>query len=393
MTEATFRTRARAAAAALATLLLVLAACTTAAPTTSVPTEASAPSASGSTAAPGTPANSPDSEGPFANGTLGVLVNFPAGGGCDTGARLLVKHLGANIAGNPQLFVQNIPGAGGLVGLNTLYATSSDDGMTAGWVCGMLAPLALGTDTVQFDATKFRWLGAAYESQVMYVRSELGIDSLAALAEADGIISGGFAPDSTKDLGIQTVLNLLGTDYRHVSGYPGNNDVRIALERGEINLHEETVTGHLTAMQQFLDAGTVVAIGQRGIPNAEGEMVRDPRIPDIPTYLEAIREIKGAAVVDSVEYNALDGLVKVDALIRAFVYPPTAPDEFVDEMRAAVSATIESDAFLDDAAIALGASPIFVPGAEAQSAVEQIVAQLTDNPEATEYLRALATPE
>lgn len=350
---------------------------------------ATEPDAAPTAAAGGEGASEQDGE-LFAGRTVAFQVNFSPGGGCDTGARLLIKHLAAHVPGEPQLIVQNAPGAGGLVGLNSLFGNAATDGSTAGWMCGMMPPQALGFDTVRFDARQFHWLGAAYESQVLYAHRDLGVESLADLASATGVVSGGFAPDSTKDLGLQTLFTLLGTGYEHVTGYPGNNDLRVALERGEINVQEETVTGHLTAMQADLDSGVVIPLGQRGIVDAEGEVIRDPRIPEIPTYLELLIEIKGEEVAETVEYRALEALVKADSFLRAALYPPQTEQAYVEAMRAAITATLASDAFNTEATESLGAEPIFVDGAEAQSAAETIVRQLDEDPEARQYLQDLA---
>jgi tripartite-type tricarboxylate transporter receptor subunit TctC len=332
-------------------------------------------------------------DGYFADRTVALVVNFSAGGGCDTGGRLLARYLPDNVAGQPQLFVQNVPGAGGLVGLNTLYGTDAEDGTMLGWVCGLMAPQALGVETVQYDAASFHWLGAAFESQVLYADSDLGIESFADLVGASDVVSGGFAPDSTKDLGLRTLLNLLEIDYQHVSGYPGNSDLRLALERNEINLHEETVTGHFTAMQPLVDDGTLVVLGQRGIVDADGEVIRDPRIPDIPTYLEAVVDEMGEAVVETTEYQALEALVKVDSFLRAVVYPPSTDPDAVEAMRAAVELTVSGDAYNNEAEQALGAEPLFVGGEEAQEAVANVFAQLEAVPEARAYLADLANQD
>lgn len=328
----------------------------------------------------------------FEDQTVAMLVNFSAGGGCDTGARVLAQFLPNHLGDGANVFVHNVPGAGGLVGLNTLFNTSVEDGTTVGFVCGMLSPQALEVEGAQYQATDFHWLGALVESQVLMADESLDIATMADLAEASGVVSGGFAPDSTKDLGLKTLLNLLGTDYEHVSGYPGNADLRTALERGEINLHEETTTGFLTGVAEQVEAGTLVPLGQRGIVEGD-EVVRDPALPDIPTYLELAVEVKGDEVTDTVEYKALEALIKIDSILRAVVYPPGTAEETVETMRAAVAATYEDPAFVAESESLLGAQPLVLTGEEAQETVAGIVADLDAVPEAREYLKGLATEE
>ena len=333
-----------------------------------------------------------DEVGSFKDRTISMVVNFSAGGGCDTGGRLLAQHLGDHAPGKPDIYVENVPGAGGLVAMNELFATSSTDGTDLGWLCGMMVPQALGVDAAKYDASQYQWVGAAYESQVLYAHKSLGVSSLAELADATGVISGGFAPDSTKDLGLKTLLNLRGADYKHVSGYPGNSELQVALERGEVNLHEETITGHLTSIQPMLKDGTLVAIAQRGVVDDQGNIIRDPRLPDVPTYSEAVKELD-PALEQKVEFQALEALVKLDSFLRAVVYPPSTDASYVTAMRQAVADTIESPEFQKAAADSLGAEPLFVTGEAAQGAVAEIFDALAASPEASDYLKDMASAE
>jgi tripartite-type tricarboxylate transporter receptor subunit TctC len=344
-------------------------------------------------AAPGQPAASkPAAAGRtdyFAGKTITLLVNYSAGGPTDVFARLLAQHLDRHIPGRPTIIVENRPGAGGIVGINHLYNVVRKDGLTIGVFTPHLSGQLLGAEGVQFDESRFFYLGATSESQVAYVHPSLG-RSFRELARGSAeVVAGGLSPDSSKDMAIRAALNLLGVKYKYVTGYPGNADVRAAFQRGEVNFTEESLTGWFTGAASLVQAGNAVPVGQRGIVRG-GQIVRDPRVPDIPTYFEIALERRGEEVRRSVEYRALAALVGMGALSREVVYPPGVDQALVDLMRQALADTFADPEFLAAAEKILSFQIDFLPGAEAQEIVQRIVREAGEDPEAMEYLRRLA---
>jgi tripartite-type tricarboxylate transporter receptor subunit TctC len=325
----------------------------------------------------------------FAGKTLTVLVNYSAGGPADVTARLMAQYLDRHIPGRPTIIVENKAGAGGIIGMNYLYNVARKDGLTLGVHTPAYAGQMLGAEGAQFDEAKFLYLGALSESQVLFANANLGARTLTDLTRTTGeIVAGGLSPDSSKDMGIRVVLNLVGAKYKYVTGYPGSNDVRAAFQRGEVNLSEESLTGWATGYAPFVKDGTAVPLGQRGLLRG-GEIVRDERFVDVPTYFELATGQRGDEAKQSLEYRALATLVGTSAMSREFIYPPGTDAALVDTMRQAMADLFADPEFLAAAEKLFSYRMEFLPGAEAQDLAQRIVQQSSEDVEAVEYLRRL----
>jgi tripartite-type tricarboxylate transporter receptor subunit TctC len=350
---------------------------------------ACAPSAP-STAPTGLAVGTPASEY-FGGKTVTLVVNFSAGGPTDIFGRLLARHLGKHVPGNPTVVVQNVPGAGGKIGANQVYMAARKDGLTIGVFTSPFANQILQGEGVQYDSAKFLWLGGISEGDVAFANASLGVTQAKHLAgTASEVIVGGFTPDSGVDISERTILDLWDVKYRYVSGYAGNAEARNALVRNEINFFQVSLTDWFSSVTQLVDDGSVVPIGQSGVLE-QGEVVRDPRLPSVPTYEEIAVELKGPAVINSVQYRASVALLKVqDALLRAIVLPPGTDEAVVATLRKALADTLADDDFNAETRKSFGFELTFVPGPEAQALATEIVDD-TDR-QTLDYLKALARP-
>jgi hypothetical protein len=242
----------------------------------------------------------------------------------------------------------------------------------------------------QYDAAQFQWLGGAVETQVGFVHPGLGVRSALDLGKANrDLVVGGLTPESSKDTGTRTFFNMMGVPYKYVTGYPGNADARLAFQRGEITFFEESLTGWVTGIVPLVEQGAAVSLAQRGIPRG-GALVRDPRVPDIPTYLDGAVEARGESVRQTVEYRAMELSSRMGAMQRALVYPPGVAPEVVEAMRQAMAATFADEEFQATAQKQFGFQAEFVPGAEALEGSVRLLRQATEDREALEYLKQLA---
>jgi tripartite-type tricarboxylate transporter receptor subunit TctC len=366
--------------ALLAVGSLALAACSSTAPGASPAAKPAAKSGASRAAAPDY----------FAGKTITLSVNFSPGGPTDVFARLLARSLDKHIPGQPTLIVENKAGAGGMIGMNYVYNVAKKDGLTLGVFTPGFPGQILGADGVQYDEAEFANLGVTLESQASFVSPDVGVKNMQDLAQASTeVVAGGLSPDSSKDLGMRAVLNTLGVKYKYVTGYPGNNDFRAAFQRGEINFAEESLTGWFTAIVPMIQNGQAVPMGQRGVLK-NGEITRDPRIPDIPTYLEIAVAARGESVKQTIDYRALNALIGINATAREIVYPPGVDPALVEVMRQAVADTFKDDEFLAAAEKVLGFQMTFLPGAEAQELAQRVLRQSREDPEAIEYLKRLS---
>ncbi len=164
-----------------------------------------------------------------------LLVGNPAGGGYDLYARLLAKHLSKYLPGHSKVVVSNTPGANGLIMTNRLFNLAARDGTVIGMANrnDPTEPL-FGNDQARYDPRQFNWIGSMNnEVSICGAWYTTGLSSFEELKHKQLIVGGTGPGDDT--FVFPTVLNnVLGTKFKVVSGYPGGNDLSIAVERGEI---------------------------------------------------------------------------------------------------------------------------------------------------------------
>jgi putative tricarboxylic transport membrane protein len=247
---------------------------------------------------------------PFYKGkSLRFLVNYPAGGATDVVARLIAQYLPKYIAGNPTVVVQNMPGGGGNVGANYVYEVAKPDGLTVGVFSGGYLPQILGGSGVRLKP----------------------------------IVVGGFTRESNKDLALRMALDLLGIPYRYVTGYGGESDLRLAVQRGEINYTSEGLTGYTMGGAVMAREGVVVPLYQDGLAGPEGDIVRDHRA-DLPTFREFFKAVKNAEPSGPLgEAFKISGAVR--SMGRFVVAPPQTPATVIEILRKGFRDTFENPEF------------------------------------------------
>ena len=339
--------------------------------------------------APGSPAGTSLAPDYFAGKTLTLVVNFSAGGPTDLFGRLLVRHLAKHVPGTPTVIVQNVPGAGGKIGANQVYMAAKKDGLTIGVFTSPFANQILQGEGTQYDSARFLWLGGVSEGDVTFINSSLGVTRADELRTSrTEIVVGGLSPDSSEDISERTILNLWGINYKYVSGYAGNAEALNALMRDEVNFLQVSLMQWFSSVAPLVRDGSVVPIAQSGVLQ-QGEVVRDPRLPDLPTYEEIALSLDGPEVKNSVPYRASVAMLKLqDALLRAVVVPPATDQAVVDTLRQALADTMADEDFKAEARKSFGYELPFVPGAEAQTLARDIV-EGTDQ-QTLDYLRALS---
>jgi tripartite-type tricarboxylate transporter receptor subunit TctC len=303
---------------------------------------------------------------PFYKGkSLRFLVNFPAGGATDVVARLTARYLPKHIAGNPTVVVQNMPGGGGNIGANYVYEIAKPDGLTVGVFSGGYLPQILGSSGVRFDLNNMPIIAGAGETSVVYIRADTGVKAAAdILKPLKPIVIGGFTRESNKDLALRMALDLLGVPYRYVTGYGGEADLRLAIQRGEINYTSEGLTGYTMGGALMAREGIVVPIYQDGLAGPDGVIVRDPRA-DLPTFREFFRTTKGADLS-----GPLGEAFKISAAVRSLgrfvVAPPKTPVTAVEILRRGFRDTFEDPEFKTESERVLGFQLVAFVGDDAQ---------------------------
>jgi tripartite-type tricarboxylate transporter receptor subunit TctC len=190
----------------------------------------------------------------FEGKTITIVVGFKAGGGYDRVARVLARHIPKYLPGNPNVIVQNMPGANSITAANHVYAVAKPDGLTIGtFNRNLILAQLTNVRGVKFDQTKFAWIGsAASESTILAVRSDLPYQSFDELRKSGRtLIIGATGPGAnTYDFPL-LLKEFLGVDLKIVSGYSSSADIMLAIERKEVDAR----AGSYTSIRPFVDRG------------------------------------------------------------------------------------------------------------------------------------------
>lgn len=205
---------------------------------------------------------------PFYQGkTLRVIIASAAGGGSDIVGRLMMRHLPRHIPGNPTLVVENMAGAGEIIGTNYVYNKAKPDGLTALFGTGTPINQLIEMPGIEFDILKMPIVGGSSESVAAFVRSDkTGVKSARDLLKPKApIVVGGSGYGSIKDVSMLAALNLLGVkNPTYVTGYGGAGPIRLAYERAEINFTQETAVGISRSVLPWVREGWTSILYQVG---------------------------------------------------------------------------------------------------------------------------------
>ncbi|MGH8642545.1 MAG: Bug family tripartite tricarboxylate transporter substrate binding protein [Burkholderiales bacterium] len=292
--------------------------------------------------------------------TIRLVVGLAAGGGFDTYARTIGRHLGKHIPGNPTVVVDNMTGAGGIVMMNHLYKAAKPDGLTLGHFNGAaVLGQILGQKGIEFDARKYEFLGAAVKDDVVCgLTKASGITSIDAWRAAKAPVKlGGVAPGQTPDNSARIMNAALGLPVQVVSGYKGTSQIRLAAESGELAGGCWSWESMRATWKKGLEAGEVIPVVQ---------VVAKP-LADIPNVPLAIN----LARTEDAKKLILVGVQNSSAFARPFALPPGTPKDRVEILHKAFHATLKDPAFLAEAQKAnLSIDPI--TGDEMKRLVEEV---------------------
>jgi tripartite-type tricarboxylate transporter receptor subunit TctC len=185
---------------------------------------------------------------PFYKGkTIRIMVGSTAGGFYDRWARLFARHMGKYIPGQPEIVVQNVPGAGSVIATNQVFSVAKPDVLT------LVMPLnsvyvdqLVGRKEVQFDLRKFQWIGSpAVESVIMYMRVDTPYRSIADIIKAKEPPKCGSTGTASADYILSKVLEeTVGAKFNTIQGYPGGSEIDLAVEKGEVVCRAHSTSAH-----------------------------------------------------------------------------------------------------------------------------------------------------
>src|SRR5919201_2676746 len=200
----------------------------------------------------------------FYNGKrLTLIINFAAGGPTDIEGRLFAKHLVKHIGGNPSIVVQNMDGAGGMVGAGYLGEVAPKDGTTLGYFTGSAWRYANNPERFRVDFRSYEFVAYQPGTSVAYMRTDVppGIKEPTDIVKATGVVAGGLGAENSKDLLLRLALDMLGVPYKYVTSYRGSQAARLALQPNEINVYAESPPSYRAVVAPSLvKDGTAIAV-------------------------------------------------------------------------------------------------------------------------------------
>ena len=266
--------------------------------------------------------------------TVQVVVGFSAGGGYDLYARVLARHIGKHIPGNPSVIAQNMPGAGSLKAANYLYNVAPKDGSVFGiFDRGLPMERLLGRTRGQdFDATKFTWIGSITdEPTICGFSSKSGIRSWQDMKTKPFRV-GGAGATADDEIYADVLRNMFHLPLRVVSGYPGRAETVLSIQRGEIDgLCGWSWSSLMSRDKYLLDSKQLIVTLQLGVE-------KNLDLPGVP--------LVGDLTDDPKQKAALKLIFSRLTIARPFAAPPGLTAERAAALRAAFDATMRDPEFL-----------------------------------------------
>lgn len=275
----------------------------------------------------------------FQGKRIRFVVGYPPGGGYDLAARIVARHMGKDIPGNPSIIVQNMPGGGSRIAANYVNATARPDGLTVGvWNSAFAMFNALGDPGIKFDSRKVGWIGAATkDNAVCAVMGFTGVKTWKEITTSGkelhflSTASGSISDD------LPRILNLAAsTKFKITPGYTGTGPIILALQRKE---GDGWCSGWLSIKANARDMLAARGDGQL-IPFVAQTKTADEEIKGLPLIREVISSDEGRAM-----YSTWASHLE---FFRPFVAPPGVPHERLDVLRRAFAQMFKDQQFLAD---------------------------------------------
>jgi tripartite-type tricarboxylate transporter receptor subunit TctC len=261
-----------------------------------------------------------EAQAPFYEGKTITIVIGATGGSLNVGARIVARHLGKHIPGNPTVIVQNMTGAAHLVATNHVFNVAKPDGLTLLAANPNVGIAQLSkVDAVRFDARKFEWLGSSgADGVVMGIRADLPYKTFEEMRKADReLVVGTTGPGSNAHDFPLLLKEFAGAKFNFVSGYPANADVLLAIERKEVDVW----AAFASTVRPAVDRGAVRPVVRSRVPSAGFEK--------LPVDEDLATDPVGKAIM---------GIRAVpQAIGRAFAAPPGTPADRVAILREALA--------------------------------------------------------
>jgi tripartite-type tricarboxylate transporter receptor subunit TctC len=270
----------------------------------------------------------------YAGKSITLFAGFPPGGGVDGEMRIVARSFSKFIPGNPTIVAKNMPGAGGIILANHLYNNTEPDGLTLGMPgrSGFLLSKVVKEKGVNFDLSKFTYIGGAGSTNsILWLRKETGITTIEQLkASKKEIVMGAWSSRAQNALVPKILADYEKWPFKVVHGYPGTNEVMVALERGEIDglySHEGSIQN---TRPDLISSGRIRAVAQT---------FED--MPNVPVLSDFLNNPKEKALLALLNAPARIGL--------PLLAPPGVPADRVEILRKSYAQLVQDKDYREEA--------------------------------------------
>lgn len=304
----------------------------------------------------------------FAGKKISVMIGFsPIGIGYDTYGRVLARHMGRHLPGNPSMVPENKPGAGSMALANFVYNAAAKDGTVIALIGRGVAmdTLLSGTrSAAKFEATKFNWIGSLNnEVAGFFVRGGAPTTSLTEMMAGTPLRIGSAGAGSDIHIFTATMNSLLGTRFQIIPGFPGINEILLAMDRGEM----DGVAGYSWSTARVGSADKIRSGEYKLV--LQLALAKHPELPDVPLITDLVKDEADRKVLELIFSRQLMG--------RPVVAPPGLDPQVVAALRAAFDATVKDPEFQAECA-KIGLEIIPVSGARVEEIVQSLFKLPTD---------------
>ena len=267
-----------------------------------------------------------------------IIVGFSAGGGYDTYARLIARHMGKYIPGNPTVSVENMAGAGSMISANHIYKVAKPDGLTIGhFIGGLFLQQLLGKPGIEFDARRFEYIGVPAQDVFM-----LGLSKASGITTAEQLMAakspvklGGVSTGSGTDDLPNILKATIGLPIQLVSGYKGTADIRLAFHSGEVQGVSNSWQSFRATWPKELESGQLVIVLQETLKP-------HPEVPKVPLAIDFAKTEEAKKLIRVI-------LQVHGPTVRPFVLPPGTPKDRVQLLRKAFMEAMKDAELLAEA--------------------------------------------
>jgi tripartite-type tricarboxylate transporter receptor subunit TctC len=301
----------------------------------------------------------------YAGKQLTILVNYEAGGATDLEARLIARHIGKHIPGKPNVIVQNMGGAGGLVGAKYLGEVAPRDGSMVGYFTGSTQRYVSNPERFKVDFRTYEFIAVVPSGRIHFMRTDIkpGIKAATDVVKAEDIIVGGLQRDGPKDMSMRLTLDMLGAKYRYVTGYNSSSRAMLALFRGEISYYADSPPLYRSKILPLVEKGELIPTfydaGFDGTNFSVPTFVKG--LPMVPFH-ELYQKIHGK-MPSGPMWEAYKSILLVNGqMYRLMTLPPGVPPAAVAALRQAIQKTEKDPAYRDEAEKVMGDIPDYVSG-------------------------------